>query len=472
MLRARHWGLAALLALAAGEAGAATPAGPIDGSQLSLAWALPFAGVLLSIMILPLASSRFWERNFGKIALFWIAATLLPFAVAFGPAAAAQEFLHVLLVDYVPFLVLLFSLFVVAGGINVTGNLVGTPATNLGLLAFAASAASLIGSVGACMLLIRPLIRANRHRVRKAHIFIFLIFLGGNIGGSLTPLGNPPLFLGFLQGVSFAWTVTHMMAPMLLATALLLAVFYLLDRRFAAAEPMIPEQPLPRRVEVEGMLNLLLLAGIIGAVMLSGVWESGIMLNIFGIGLPLEGVLRDVTLLVLAWLSWKTTRPRIRIENAFTWTPIQEVAILFAAIFLTMAPTLAILRAGSDGAAGGLLSQVRGADGAPIDAAFFWLAGLLSSVLDNAPTYLVFFNVAGGDAETLMGPLSRTLLAISVGATFMGANTYIGNAPNFMVKSICDEHRLGMPSFLGYVGWAGLFLGPLYLLLTVLFFWH
>ncbi|MCD6075086.1 MAG: hypothetical protein K0Q70_1969, partial [Rhodospirillales bacterium] len=206
-------------------------------------------------------------------------------------------------------------------------------------------------------------------------------------------------------------------------------------------------------------------------VLMSGLWDPGIVFHLgYGIDVDLQGLVRDAVLLGLAGLSLLTTKRATRIENAFTWIPIQEVAILFVAIFITMIPTLAVLRAGSSGALAPLLTFVSTADGQPVNVAYFWLTGILSSFLDNAPTYLVFFNLAGGDSAQLMGPLETTLLAISVGAVFMGANTYIGNAPNFMVKSICEERGIRMPSFFGYMLWSGAILIPLFFVLGFVFF--
>ena len=445
----------------------------LDGAGLGLAWMLPFLGMLLSIALFPLLAHRFWERHFGGIALFWIVAFAAPCALLLGVPTAATEVLHAVAIDYIPFIVLLFALFVVSGGIQVTGNLAGTPAVNTAILASGTAAASLLGTTGASMLLIRPLIRANEGRRHKVHVFVFFIFLVSNIGGSLTPLGDPPLFLGFLKGVDFTWTTVRMLPPMLLAGAILLALFYLLDRRAWARERPEVTAPdgAPLRVRVEGLHNAIYLAGIVAAILLDGFWSPATTVPIgLGIALPIDALCRDAFLLGLALLSWKTTRAEIRIENAFTWLPIREVAILFAAVFITMTPALAILRAGKEGALAPLLALVTGADGRPDNVAYFWLTGLLSSFLDNAPAYLVFFNVAGGDPQQLMGPLATTLLAISVGAVFMGANTYIGNAPNFMVKAVCEERGIAMPGFFGYMAWSGAILLPLFGLLTLLFF--
>ncbi|GEP05549.1 sodium:proton antiporter [Methylobacterium oxalidis] len=443
----------------------------LDGTALGLAWVLPFAGLLLSIALLPLLAPKFWEHRLAAVAAFWGLAFLLPCAVRFGAGTAAAEVWHTAALEYLPFIILVFALFVVAGGIRIVGNLVGTPATNTAILALGSLAASFLGTTGAAMLLIRPLIRANAGRARNAHVFVFFIFLVANIGGSLTPLGDPPLFLGFLRGVDFLWTVRALAGPMLLSCAILLAVFYAIDRYLWRFEAAPPPSRLPRQVRIEGLHNVIYLAGIVAAVLASGLWRPGIAVPVgFGIAVPLESLSRDVVLLGLGYLSFRTTAPGIRLENAFTWVPIREVAVLFAGIFVTIVPALAILRAGRDGALAPLLALVTQPDGTPHEAAYFWLTGGLSSFLDNAPTYLIFFDLAGGDPAALMGPLARTLTAISAGAVFMGANSYIGNAPNFMVKAICEECGIRMPSFFGYMLWSGCVLLPLFGLLTLLFF--
>ena len=453
--------------------GAVAAAFHLDGAALSAVWSIPFAGLLLSIALLPLFAPHFWEHHFGKVAAFWAVALLIPCTIAFGVSTMTAEVLHTLLLDYIPFTLLLFALFVVAGGIHVGGNLVGTPATNTAILAFGTLTASFLGTTSASMVLIRPMIRANQHRAHKTHVFVFFIFLVANIGGSLTPLGDPPLFLGFLKGVDFLWTLHAMLAPMLFTGGILLALFYVIDRRAWSRETaeIKGKNRIARRLRIEGAPNVLYLVAVAGAVIASGIWNRDATIPIgFGIALPINGLIRDAILIAVSLLSWKTTKQSIRVENAFTWAPMQEVAILFAAIFITMIPMLAMLKAGSQGPFAPLLSLVSTPDGKPVDAAYFWLTGLLSSFLDNAPTYLVFFNLAGGDAEKLMGSLASTLLAISTGAVFMGANTYIGNAPNFMVQSICEERGVKMPSFIGYMAWSGAILLPLFVAVTLIWF--
>lgn len=445
-----------------------TAAMPAAARGLGLAWALPFVGMLLSIALMPPLVPRFWHRHFGKVSASWAAAFLIPSAAAFGLSAAAHELLHALLAEYVPFILLLFALFVVAGGIQITGHIPGTPAANTAVLAAGTALASLLGTTGAAMLLIRPLIRANQDRARKTHVFVFFIFLVANIGGSLTPLGDPPLFLGFLQGVDFGWTFRALLGPMLFCTVALLGLFYAIDG-IRWRQERYRHVSRGRSVRVYGAHNFLLLAGIVGAVLVSGGWHPTIAPRILGISVPLQDIVRDLALIALALISIWTTPRRIRIENAFTWEPIQEVATLFAGLFVTIAPVLTILKAGHEGALAGIVALLSGPGGEPSNSAYFWLTGILSSVLDNAPTYLAFFNMAGGDSDRLMNELAPTLTAISCGAVFFGAITYIGNAPNFMVRLICEERGIKMPSFFGYVIWSCTILLPLFAAMRLIF---
>jgi Na+/H+ antiporter NhaD/arsenite permease-like protein len=452
---------------------AAATADHLNGTQLGAIWVLPFAGLLLSIAIMPLAAPDVWHHHFGKISAGWALLFLLPCAATFGASTTTYELMHTILLEYVPFLILLFALFTVAGGVLIKGNLHGSPGLNTGILAVGTGIASITGTTGAAMLLIRPIIRANDNRLHNAHVIVFFIFLVANIGGSLTPLGDPPLFLGFLKGVGFFWPTRHMLAPMLLVTAILLVVFFVLDTYLFRIDKDYPPKPDPTPdsgLRIEGWLNVALLGGIVLAVLVSGIWKPGLRVTVNHIDIELQNVARDVVLLFIAWLSWRYTPSSIREGNGFTWGPIAEVAKLFAGIFITIIPAIAILRAGTQGALEPLVRLVTDTQGQPINAMYFWLAGGLSSFLDNAPTYLVFFNMAGGDASQLMGPLSTTLLAISAGAVFMGANTYIGNAPNFIVKAIAEERGIKMPSFFGYMVWSVGILVPCFVLVTWVFF--
>ena len=445
----------------------------IPGAELSVYWVIPFVCMLLSIAIAPLTIPHFWEHHYGKVAVFWGMCFLIACAAVYGYNVALYEFLHIILTDYIPFIVLLFALFTVAGGIRLRGRLVGTPLVNTGLLAVGTMLASWMGTTGAAMLLIRPLLRANAHRKYRVHSVVFFIFLVANIGGSLTPLGDPPLFLGFLKGVSFFWTTVHLFVKTLIAACILLAIFFVADTILYNREgrPVTPadSEPYGEKLAFGGSINFIFLAGIVAAVLASGMFHLGVWIEIYGISIEGQNLLRDIALLCLAGLSWKFTTKECREKNGFTWGPIQEVAKLFFGIFLSMIPALAILRAGTEGALAPVINLVS-QDGQPVNYMYFWLTGMLSSFLDNAPTYLVFFNSAGGDAAHLMGEWAGTLAAISAGAVFMGANTYIGNAPNFMVRSIAEEYGVPMPSFFGYMVWSVGILIPLFILLTWIFF--
>jgi Na+/H+ antiporter NhaD/arsenite permease-like protein len=449
-------------------------AADLDGSKMSALWAIPFIGLLLSIALGPLLFAHFWHHHFGKIALAWMSAFLLPFAITFGTHAALASAAHALLAEYLPFITMLMALFVVAGGICVRGNLHGTPLLNTGLLALGALLASVMGTTGASMLLIRPLIRANDNRKHAVHIVVFFIFLVANVGGSLTPLGDPPLFLGFLKGVDFFWTMQHLFSETLFACVALLGIFYFLDRHYYLnREERLPPalDPTPDSgLWLEGKGNFILLLVVIGLVLMSGFWRPGVEFLVLGTPVALQNLLRDSALVLVILVSLWLTPKSARIGNDFSWLPILEVAKLFAGIFVTIVPVIAMLRAGEHGAFSVVVRAVTGADGQPINAMYFWAAGILSSFLDNAPTYLVFFNTASGDAQTLMTRLPSTLAAISAGAVFMGANSYIGNAPNMMVKAIAEERGIRMPSFFAYMLWSLAILMPLFVVMTWLFF--
>lgn len=445
-------------------------AATLDGASLSPFWAMPFAGILLCIAIAPLVVPHVWHSHFGKISAAWGLAFLVPFAIGFGAQAAFATFVHAMLEEYVPFIILLTALFTVAGGICLNGDLRGSPRVNTALLALGTLLASIMGTTGAAMLLIRPLLRANEKRKDRAHRVVFFIFLVANAGGSLSPLGDPPLFLGFLNGVSFFWTTVHLVKPTLFICAILLALFYALDRYHYAREDVPPKTTVTTPLSIDGKVNFVLLAAVVVLVLSSGVWKPGIEFDIFGTHIALQNLVRDVLLVAVTLLSLKLTPKSARTGNAFNWAPIEEVAKLFAAIFITIAPVIMILRAGENGAFAGIVHLVTDSSGKPIDIAYFWATGLLSSFLDNAPTYLVFFNLAGGDAQTLMTSGATTLAAISAGAVFMGANSYIGNAPNFMVKAIAESRGVVMPGFFGYMGWSAIVLLPLFLLTGWLFF--
>ena len=447
-----------------------SPVYTFSGSDLGLLWIAPFAGLLLSIAFLPLILPHIWHRHFGKIAALWVALFVVPGMLTYGSAPVLHSMAHTLIHEYVPFIILLLALFTIGGGVRVKGHLPASPATNAGILALGTVLASIMGTTGAAMLLIRPIIMSNKDRAHRVHVIVFFIFLVANVGGSLTPLGDPPLFLGFLNGVDFFWPLQHMLAPMLIVSAILLILFYGLDHVMFRREAATPRPADVSTISVEGKVNILLLVGVMGAVILSGVWKPGWHYTLLGVDIKLQNITRDWLLLLLTYLSLRLTTAESRKLNGFSWFPMIEVGKLFAAIFITMIPALLILKAGQEGAMAPLISMLTNTAGDPVNASYFWLTGVLSSFLDNAPTYLVFFNTAGGHADHLMHMLPTTLLAISAGAVFFGAATYIGNAPNFMVKAIAEQRGIPMPSFFGYMLWSCGVLLPVYALVTLLFF--
>ena len=446
----------------------------LDGAGLSPLWMIPFICMLLSLALMPLLAPHFWHNHFGKIALFWAAAFALPCAIVFGPGMALYQVIHAMLLEYAPFILLLLALFTVSGGICVTGDLAGSPRVNLAILAIGTVLASWMGTTGASMLLIRPLLRANAHRQYRVHSVIFFLFLVSNIGGTLTPLGDPPLFLGFLKGVSFFWTTTHLFFKTLVLSLILLSLYYALDSFLFKKEgyPLPPrdDDAPAEKIGLKGKVNLLLLLCVVASVLMSGMWKPGLSFDIYGTEVELQNAMRDLFMVAVALASLRLTRPEYRAMNSFNWEPILEVAKLFVGIFISMAPVVAILQAGERGALAPVIALLSDESGQPVNYMYFWLTGLLSFFLDNAPTYLVVFNTAGGDPALLMGEWADTLAAISTGTVFFGAITYIGNAPNFMVRSIAVNQGVPMPSFFGYMVWSISILFPCFALLTVLFF--
>jgi Na+/H+ antiporter NhaD/arsenite permease-like protein len=447
----------------------------LDGAALSLWWALPFIAILLCIATGPLFYAHVWERHYGKFALVLGALIVVPLYLTHDPGVATATIAHTAFLEYIPFILLLLALFTTAGGIYLEGNLRGGPLVNTILLGIGTLMASVVGTTGAAMIMIRPLIRANDNRRINSHVVIFFIFLVANIGGSLSPLGDPPLFLGFLKGVDFFWTTQHLAIETFTVASIVLAVFIVLDvalarfergQKLAVKRDPTPDAPL----RLHGTVNFLLIGVVIAAILMSAWWKPGIVFGIAGVDVELQNILRDLIFVAVTVASIAVTRDKDRAANGFTWGPIKEVAILFAAIFACIVPVMAMLQAGSHGPFASLLELVTRPDGSDNAAAYFWLSGALSSFLDNAPTYLVFFQLAGGDADLLMGAKAATLAAISSGAVFMGANTYIGNAPNFMVYAIAREGGVKMPSFFGYMLWSGVVLIPTFLLATWLFF--
>ena len=447
-------------------------AAELDELMLSWPWALPFVGLLLSIAVGPLWAPRLWHTHYGKIAFMWSALTITPLAALHGIPIALAALTHTILGEYVSFIVMLTTLYVVAGGILVTGSLRGTPLVNTAILAFGTAIASIVGTTGAAMILIRPLLRANSVRLHDAHVVVFFIFLVANIGGALSPLGNPPLFVGFLHGVGFFWAASHLWKVTATTAVLVLAIFmaidfwlYRKDRRVAVVGEKPPNEP----IRIRGLVNLLLIALIVGVSLLSALWRPGVAFDVYGTRLELQDVIRDIALVTIAVASLVLTAEEHRERNGFSWEPIWEVAKLFAGIFVCIIPVVAMLQAGRAGPFSWLLALMNDETGEPRNVVYFWFAGILSAFLDNAPTYLVFFELAGGNAGRLMGELAPTLVAIAMGSVYMGALTYIGNAPNFMILAIATERGVRMPSFFGYMIWSGAVLLPVFAVLTYVF---
>jgi len=403
-------------------------------------WVLPFAAMLLAIAILPLFAPGLWESNLRKLAVGAVLGLpVLVLYVRHDPAALWHT-----AGDYLSFMALLASLFVISGGVLITGDIEARPAVNTAFLAVGAVLASLVGTTGASVLLIRPLLATNQERRHVAHTVVFFIFVVSNVGGCLTPLGDPPLFLGYLLGVPFAWTLR--LAPhWLLANGMILTVYYFWDRRAHAREDKAAialDAAAVRPIRVTGKRNVIFLLAVVASVAF------------------LRAPYRELAMVAVSALSLALTSRAVREANRFTFHAIAEVAALFAGIFVTMLPALDVLHA--HGRDLGLTQPWH----------FFWSAGLLSSFLDNAPTYLTFVAIAqslGLPAE-VAGMTHQVLAAISAGAVFMGANTYIGNGPNFMVRSIAEERGIKMPSFLGYMGYSGAVLIPVFVVITLVFF--
>jgi len=444
------------------------------GAQLPLASALPFVALLAAIAVLPLVAPRWWHPN-GNKAIVAVAVSLpvlWQLGIAFGQPGRAElaEMIH----DYVAFIVVIGALFVITGGIHIQGSLSGTPLVNTGMLGLGAVLANLLGTTGASVLLIRPLLRANKSRRRTAHIVVFFIFLVANCGGLLTPVGDPPLLLGFLKGVPFEWPL-RLWPQWLTMTASLLVIFNVWDqwtldreereRPGSQLEQVMVHEPL----RVRGGVSVAALGAVLLTIIAAGKAAAA--------GRPWAAGTQEVVLVAFTLTAYGATASEHRERNAFTFGPIVEVAVLFAGIFVTMAPVLAILNGWSDGAR--TVLGMRFAVTQPWE--FFWTAGALSSVLDNAPTYLAFVASAAGlegvpaqgrfiGALALDPGAARLLAAISTGAVFMGANTYIGNAPNFMVKAIAEESGIKMPSFFGYMAYSCGILLPLFVAITLIFF--
>ncbi|HEV3029522.1 MAG TPA: sodium:proton antiporter [Planctomycetota bacterium] len=451
----------------------ASSLGTDSGGGLPLWTVLPFACYLLTIAVVPLFFGHYWKRNRNKLILALAASAPV---IAYLLSAHAGHLLLGSVKEYIAFIVLLASLFIISGDIHLKGTLTGTPLVNTGFLALGAVLASLIGTTGASMLLIRPLLRANEKRDRKTHIVIFFIFIVSNGGGMLTPLGDPPLFLGFLRGVPFLWTL-QLFAPWALVNGVLLVIFIFLDQAILKKE--VKQRPVPRPEEVQGLEGPLRILGGLNFLWLLGVIAVNAGVGYYGSIHHWSDGLEKMILVAgtgaMAGLSRLATPEDIRTVNGFTWGPLVEVAVIFIGVFVTMVPaTLILEEMGRSGAI--RMNQAW---------QFFWGSGVLSSFLDNAPSYVTSASLAcgvvGGQTHQTIDPANLGQLlaqphgalflkAVSCGSVFMGANSYIGNGPNFMVKAIAEERQVPMPSFLGYMGWSIGILIPLFIVVTLIFF--
>ncbi len=434
---------------------------PSDAAAASvpgLIWGVPFAGVLLSIALIPAVAPRFWHRRMALVSGFWTLALLVPQAAAVSPASAAALAWHVILIEYLPFITLLLALYTAGGGVMVRGGLPGTPAGNTALLALGTLLAGVMGTTGAAMVLIHPLLRANAHRQRKMHLAVFFILLVANAGGALSPLGDPPLYLGYLRGVPFFWPLRNLGLPLAVLAGALLALFWTADKIMARSEPA-PEPP--ERLHIRGWGNAALVL-LVGATVLGlGLADVG-SVTIGGQRVEVMRLISTGVFLIVTLLSALLTPRAIRQWNEFSWHPMIEVAVLFVAILITIEPVLEILQAGADGPLAAILHITRDAQGQPRPAAFFWLTGTLSAFLDNAPTYLVFFDMARIHASNLSVGQTAALDAVSAGAVFFGGLTYIGNAPNMMVRGVAAHRGVRMPGFIGYTAIAALVTMPVF----------
>jgi Na+/H+ antiporter NhaD/arsenite permease-like protein len=431
-----------------------------------LRWGLPFLGLLLSIAVLPALTPRFWIRRMGLVSLAWSLALLLPRAAEAGIGVAASEAWHALLIEYLPFATLLLALYTAGGGVHLQGGPAGTPSGNTAMLALGVVLGLAVGTTAAAVVVIQPLLHANAHRSRRMHLVLFLVVLVANAAGALTPLGNPPLYVGLLRGVPFFWPATHLLPHFLLLTGILLAAFWVLDWRLAATEPPAPA---PGRMRLRGWSNVGLILVAALAVLAQGFIHPGTV-TLLGQPIGIERLAAIGVFIAVTEVSLHFTARAIRQANDFVWHPMAEVAMLFAGIFVTIAPVAAMLHAGLDGPLASLLRLTLDASGQPIPLLYFWLSGLLSAFLDNAPTYLVFFDLAGIRPEALTGAQTLALQAISAGATFFGGLTYIGNAPNMMLRAIAAHRGVRMPGFIGFMLLSSTLLLPVFILLSVVFF--
>lgn len=431
----------------------------------SLLWVIPFCGIIFSMSFLPLICPKFWEKHGGYIPLFWTVGYLICVGCVFGLHSIIPATLEPLVNDYISFVVQIASLYIVAGGIFITFPNGQGPIFNTIFLLIGSLLAGWIGTTGAAMLLIRPFLRANAKRKYKVHLMVFFIFLVANIGGAATPLGDPPLFIGFLKGVDFFWFIKHL-RPVLFETIFVLcALFYVIDAFLFKKET--GHYAVSRdnaSFVIRGTRNLFFLILILATVILCQFKGT---FTLFGETYNYSSLLRNIILSTIAWTSIKVTHKKVREENGFTFAPIREVAEFFIAIFVTVTPILSILGKGENGTLASLFNWIA-PNGEFVLSKCFWVSGLLSSMLDNAPTFLIFFHLASGNAAELMTDKAALLMSFSISTVFMGALTYIGNAPNLMVRSIAQNYGVKVPSFIGYMCWSVGILFPIFFVISYL----
>lgn len=441
----------------------------ISFSQL---WALPFIGILASLALVPVLSSTFWHQHYRKIIIGWIGSFLLPLMIFESTLEAFILFLAALVHHYLPFMVLITTLFTIGGGIHITMRGKASPLLNAAILGFGAIISNIIGTMGASMLLIRPVISLNKYRRYTTHVIIFFIFLVSNIGGVLTPLGDPPLFIGFLNNIDFFWTTINLFYPFLITISALLIIFWIVDHYYFYHDPSIPDPSHTHgeaKIQIKGKRNFFYLCLAIATIIIESMVTYKLPINILGLTFSITSLARDLILVLIIIASWRLTPPNVHELNHFSWEPLKEVAFIFLGIFITVIPVLSMLKEGQSGPLGELL-QLANSDHLSRVQVYFWLTGIFSAFLDNAPTYLIFFNMAGSDAHQLMYENPQVLAAISLGSVFMGAMTYIGNAPNFVVRAIAIRAHVKMPSFFGYILWSLGILFPFFLIFSWLWF--
>jgi Na+/H+ antiporter NhaD/arsenite permease-like protein len=412
---------------------------------------VPFAGVLLSFAVLPGLAPKFWHRRMAVIILAWVALGFELEVFTGSLTGAVAALWQVSCVEFLPFIVLLLALYALGGGIAITGGPWGRPAGNLLLLTLGTLLAAVMGTIGAALLLIHPLLAANAHRFEKRHLVLAFIILVGNAGGALSPLGDPPLLVGFLRGVPFFWPLTHLWAPLLVLAVPVLALCFAVDVRLARREA----RPRPQRLRVRGWLNVLLLLILMIAIPIEGVWHPGVV-HIVSAAIPGEQLAVTLLAAVCIFISERFTPQSIRVHNRFAWGAMREIVILFFAIFATIAPVFSLLQQAD-------LSVEH-------PALWFWASGVASAVLDAAPTYLIFFEAAGGNAAHLAAPPATLLSALAAGSVFFGPITYLGNAPNLMIREIASRRAVRMPGFFAYAGVMIAVLTPIYMVMTWVFF--